>query len=151
MSEAKPSTATPGAPWHLWVVGILGILWNAYGCYDFYMSNTQGEAYFREAGMSDAAIAYFNAMPAWMYVVWAVGVFGAVIGAILLLLRSKWAVPVFAASLIAYVLSLLYTYLLSNGGEVVGEGMWIMQLVILAACLFFLWYAWWAQKRGMLR
>jgi len=150
MSETKASTPHPGSPWHLWAVGILGILWNSYGVYDFIMSNVQGDAYLQAAGMSDAQIAYFHAMPAWMNVVWAVGVFGAVIGAILLLLRSKWAVHVFVASLAAYVLSLVYTYLLSNGGEIVGEGMWIMQLVILLGCLFFAWYAWWARKRGLL-
>jgi hypothetical protein len=38
-------------------------------------------------------------MPAWMTGVWAIGVWGALAGSVLLLLRSKWAVHVFAASL----------------------------------------------------
>jgi hypothetical protein len=146
MSEATK------APWHLWAVGVVGILWNAYGCYDHYMSNTGGDAYLRGAGMTGAQIAYFHSMPAWMTAVWAIGVWGALLGSVLLLARSKWALHVFVASLAAFVLSLVYAYLLSNGGEVMG-GMAtaIMQTVVLAGCLFFVWYAWFATKRGLLR
>ncbi len=138
-------------PWHLWVVGIVGVLWNSFGCYDFAMSMIGGDVYLRDAGMTDAQIAYFNAMPAWMIAVWAIGVWGALLGALLLLLRNKLALPVFAASLTAYALSLVYTYALSNGGAVMGQAMWIMQSVILVACVFFFWYAWFARKRGLLR
>lgn len=150
MSETA-TAAAPRAPWHLWVVGIVGVLWNAFGCYDYFMTETQGDAYMRAAGMNDAQIAYFHAMPGWMTAVWAIGVWGALLGSVLLLLRSKWALHVLVASLAAYVLSLVYTYALSDGASVAGEGMWIMQLVILIGCLFFAWYAWFASKNGLLR
>lgn len=139
------------APWHLWVVGIVGVLWNSFGCYDYVMSNTAGDAYFRDAGMSEAQIAYFHSMPAYMTAVWAVGVWGGALGAVLLLLRSKWALPVFIASLTAFVFSLIYTYLLSDGGSVNDQTMAIMNAIILAGCVFFVWYAWFASKRGLLR
>ena len=29
------------APAHLWIVGILSLLWNAFGCYDYLMTNHQ--------------------------------------------------------------------------------------------------------------
>lgn len=144
---------TTKTPWHLWAVGGVGVLWNAYGCYDYFMTQTGGEAYLRDFGMNEAQIAYFYEMPSWMTAVWAIGVWGAMLGALLLLLRNKLALPVFIASLAAYVLSLVYNYLLSDGAAVMGdmEGMWIMQIVILAACIFFVWYAWFATKRGVLR
>lgn len=138
-------------PWHLWAVGIVGVLWNGFGCYDYVMSKTAGEAYLRAMGLDEAMIAYFNAMPLWMTAAWAIGVWGALAGAVLLLLRSKWAVAVFAASLIAYVVSLVYTYLLSEGGSIMPDGMWMMQVVILAACVFFTWYALAMRKTGVLR
>ena len=30
-------------PWHLWLVGVVSLLWNGFGGYDFIMSTTQGE------------------------------------------------------------------------------------------------------------
>jgi hypothetical protein len=146
-AQAKSS----GAPRHLWVVGIVGILWNAYGCYDYVMTNTGGEDYLRGYGFTDEQIAYFNSMPAWMTAVWAIGVWGAMLGSVLLLLRMKWALHVFIASGAAFVLSLVYTYALSNGGDVMPAEAPIINAVILAGCLFFVWYAWFATKRGILR
>jgi hypothetical protein len=141
---------TSRAPWHLWAVGLVGLLWNAYGGFDYFMSKTRGDAYLQSVGMTPEQIAHLNAMPAWMTVVWAVGVWGALLGAVLLLLRSRYAVPVFVASLVAYVLSLVYAYLISPmpGSD---ASLVIVQLVILVGCLFFAWYAIRARQRGWLR
>ncbi len=143
------TTAKSKTPWHLWTVGIVGVLWNAFGCYDYFMSNTAGEPYFRQMGMTDAQIAHYNAMPAWMTGVWAIGVWGAMLGSLLLLARSKWAVEVFMASLAAYVLSLVYAYAISPApGN--STSMMVMQAVIFAGCVFFLWYALGQRKAGRL-
>ena len=88
---------TTRTPWHLWLVGVLSLLWNGFGAYDFIMSTTQGESYWRASGMSQAMIDYYNAMPGWMYAPWIVGVWGAVLGSILLLMRRRLAAPVFAS------------------------------------------------------
>lgn len=139
-------------PWHLWAVGIVGLLWNAYGGFDYFMSKTRGDPYLQSVGMTPEQIAYFHAMPAWMTAVWAVGVWGALLGAVLLLARSRYAVPVFVASLVAYVLSLVYQYLLApmpNSGG--GTGMAVIQVVIFAGCAFFVWYAMRARRLGLLR
>jgi hypothetical protein len=152
------ATTARRTPWHLWAVGLGSLLWNAYGCYDYLMTNLRGEAYLREAAASmkwdaadtDAFIAYYNSMPAWMTAVWAVGVWGALAGSMLLLLRRKLAVPVFAASLIAFVLSVLSTFVLLDAPEAVRSTA-VIQAVIFVACLFFVWYAWTMAKRGVLR
>jgi hypothetical protein len=149
-------------PWHLWVVGVIALLWNAYGGYDYFMSMTQGETYMAGAGMTPDQIAYYSAMPVWMTAVWAVGVWGGVLGSVLILLRNKLAFPVFAASFAAFLLSLLYTYGLSDGGKVMGYMMQdgvkvassmivIMNVVIAAGCAFFTGYAWTMAKRRVLR
>jgi hypothetical protein len=37
--EGNMATAAPTkTPWHLWVVGILSLLWNAFGGYDYTMT-----------------------------------------------------------------------------------------------------------------
>jgi hypothetical protein len=146
-------SASSGAkvPWHLWLVGIVGVLWNAFGCVDYTMTALQGEVWLRQMGMTDAQITSYEAMPAWMTAVWAIGVWGAMLGTVLLLLRKKLAMPVFVISLIAYVGSLVYAYALSDQAATMPDGTWIMQAVILVGCLFFVWYSRMMAQRGLLR
>ena len=40
-----PKAAGTRAPWHLWVVGIISLLWNAMGAFDYLMSQTRNEQY----------------------------------------------------------------------------------------------------------
>ncbi len=158
MTDAMKATT----PWHLWVVGVIAVLWNAYGGYDYTMSMTQGATYMATAGMTPDQITYYDGMPAWMTAVWALGVWGGVLGSLLLLLRNKLAFPVFAVSFAAFLTSLLYVYGLSDGGKVMGFMMQdgvkvassmiiIMNVVIAAGCAFFTWYAWTMSKKGVLR
>ena len=153
---------TVKTPWHLWAVGAVSLLWNAYGGYDYTMSMIQGAAYLASAGMTPDQIAYYGAMPVWMTAIWAIGVWGGVLGSLLLLLRNKLAFPVFAVSFGAFLVSLVYTYGLSDGGKVMGFMMqdgvkvassmiMIIQTFIAAGCAFFTWYAWTMSKRGILR
>jgi hypothetical protein len=136
-------------PWHLWVVVVLGVLWNGFGAYDFLMSFMRGEAYFREMGMTDAQIALQNAMPVWMTGVWALGVWGALGGVLLLALRSRYAVIAFAGSLAGVIAMLVYNYLLSDYAKIMGDAA-SMMWIIFAGAVFFLAYALFAQKRGIL-
>ena len=86
------TTYSGTTPKHLWIAGILSLLWNGFGGYDFIMTTTQGAEYMRASGFDQAMIDYYTAMPAWMYVPWTLGVWGAVIGSILLLMRNRLAV-----------------------------------------------------------
>lgn len=80
-------------------------------------------------------------MPSWMTTVWAVGVWGALLGTVLLLLRRSLAAPVFIALLLAYVISLVYACLIAPMPDMNTQAMLIVQGVILAGCVFFAWHA----------
>lgn len=136
--------------WHLWVVGVIAVLFNSIGVFDFVMNMAQGPKYMASAGMTPAQIAYYQQMPTWMTVVWAVGVFGAFLASILLLLRRKTAFAVFVVSLSAFLIDLLYTYVLSDGGAVMGRQMATVNIVILVLLLFFSWYSQAMGKRARL-
>ena len=161
---------TTATPWHLWAVGGISLLWNAFGGYDFVMSVTQGETYWRASGMTDAMIAYYNAMPTWMYVPWVLGVWGAVAGSVLLLMRNKLAVPAFALSVVGAVVSLAYGLLnpipkpepSGLGGLLIYreaypkemalyQTMTIMPYVIVVIAAFLVWYAWTMGKKSTIR
>jgi ABC-type Fe3+-siderophore transport system permease subunit len=138
-------------PWHLWLVGVVAVLFNFIGVFDFVMSMVQGAKYQASAGMTPEQIAHYQGMPGWMTVVWAVGVFGAFGASILLLLRNKLALPVFVLSLAAFAVSLLYTYVLTNGGVVMGTQMAIASAVIAALLVFFIGNSRFWAVRGVLR
>jgi hypothetical protein len=138
-------------PWHVWLVGLIAVLFNFIGVFDFVMSMAQGAKYQASAGMTPDQIAHYQRMPGWMIAVWAVGVFGAFLASILLLLRRKQALLVFILSLAAFVVSLVYTYVLTNGGAVMGQSMAIMSAVIAGLLVFFSWYCWFMTLRGVLR
>ena len=142
---------TTKAPWHLWLVGVIAVLFNAIGAFDFVMSMLQGSSYMQSAGMTPAQIAHYEAMPGWMLVVWAVGVWGAILASVLLLLRRKLAAPTFAVSLLAFLVSLFYSYVLTDGGEILGRAMAITSAIIATLLLFFMWYSGRMAKRGVLR
>ena len=138
-------------PWHVWGIGVFALLFNAIGVFDFVMNMAQGAEYPASAGMTPAQIAHYQEMPTWMTVDWAVGVFGAFLASILLLLRKKLALPIFAVSLTAFLISLLYTYVLTGGGAVMGQQMAIVSTVIAVLLFFFCWYAWLMTERGLFR
>ncbi|MBX9575743.1 MAG: hypothetical protein K2X07_08895 [Caulobacteraceae bacterium] len=153
---------TVKTPWHLWAVGAIAVLWNGYGAYDYVMSMTGGAEYLTKMGMTPEQMAYYEAFPAWMTAVWAVGVWGALLGSLLLLLRRRLAFPVFALSFAAFLFSLFHTYVVAGAGEMMGYMMqdgqkvatpmiYVMNGVIAAGCAFFTWYAWTMGKKGVLR
>lgn len=139
------------APWHIWLIGVIALLFNSIGVFDFVMSMAQGAEYQASAGMTPDQIAHYQAMPSWMIVVWAVGVFGAFLASILLLLRKELSLPVFTLSLAAFLISLLYTYVLTDGGAIMGLQMAIASAVISGLLVFFIWYTWYMTMRGVLR
>ncbi|WP_116090319.1 hypothetical protein [Sphingomonas crusticola] len=138
-------------PWHLWLIGTVALLFNAIGVFDFVMSMARGAQYMASAGMTPQQIAHYQAMPGWMTLIWAVGVFGAFLASILLLLRRALAFPLFAISLAAFLVSLLYTYVLTDGGAIMGRAMAITSTIIVVLLVFFTGYARAMSARGVLR
>ncbi len=139
-------------PWHLWLVGVVSLLWNGFGAYDFIMTNTQGEAYMRASGMTQPMVDYFLAMPGWMYAPWIAGVWGAVAGSVLLLLRMKWAVYALAISLVGAVVSLVFGLMNPMPGlppEMAAMKYMPWIIAVIAAALLF--YARAMAKKGVLR
>lgn len=141
---------TTRTPLHLWIVGVLALLWNAFGCFDYVMTQTNNAEYL--AQFTDEQRAYFETFPVWIEAAWAFGVWGALLGSLLLLLRSRWAVTAFALSLLGLALATLYQYALASPPPGMNTpGMMIMQLVIWAGAIFFLFYASRMRRAGVLR
>jgi hypothetical protein len=110
------STAETGTPAHLWIVGILALLWNAFGAYDYWMTRTHDLAYIAKSmpGVDPAtAIAWVEGMPLYAQIGWGLGVWCGLLGAILLVMRSRYAVWAFALSMLGILLSIGYDLVLA--------------------------------------
>ena len=139
---------TTSTPWHLWAVGAVALLWNGYGGYDYVMTQTNNAAYLAQFTAEQRA--YFDSFPMWMEAVWAIGVWGGVLGAVLLLLRSKWAFHAFLASLVAFAVSVVYGQM-SGGNALMGTTGMIFSAAIFLLGLGFVMYSRVMSRRGVLR
>ncbi len=142
-------TVVGSTPWHLWVVGVVSLLWNGMGAVDYVMTETRNAEYMKQ--FTEAQREYFESFPSWVVCFWALAVWGGALGSVLLLARRRLAAPVFLASLGAMVVTTLYNFVLSDGLEIMGPvGVGFSALIFVLAVLFCV-YARAMAARGVLR
>ena len=138
-------------PWHIWVIGGLALLWNAGGAYDYLMTQLNNESYL--GTLNAAQRAFLNARPVWFDAVWAIGVWFSIAGAVLILLRSRFAAPAFLISLAGLVASAVWSFGIARPSSVEINGMFSVwfSLLICASLIGFWAYAKAMTARGILR
>ena len=136
-------------PRHLWVVGIVSLLWNAVGAFDYSASQFRLESYMSQ--FTPEQLAYFYGFPSWAIAAWAIAVWGALLGSVGLLLRKAWAVWLFGASIVGMVLTGLYSYVLTNGLAMMGSGGLIFTAFIWVVAFSLFFYSRAMARRGVLR
>jgi hypothetical protein len=143
------------SPAHLWIVGILALLWNGLGAYDYLMTRMHNTDYLRMAMPEvdpQATLAWIDSMPIYVQVGWGLGVWLGLLGSALLLLRNRWAVPSFGLSLLGSVVSLGYQLALAPplpGAE--GFMVTVFPYIIMAVALALFLYARAQAAKGVLR
>ena len=141
MTTAEPSG--PGVraetPRHLWVVGILALLWNLMGAFDYLATQLRIESYME--AFTQEQLDYFYGFPAWAISGWAIAVWIGLVGAVGLLLRRKWSFVAFSISLAGLALSSIYTLGMTDGLEIMGSTAKIMTVVIWVVSIFLVWYS----------
>ena len=148
MSSAA-GTTTQKAPWHLWVIGVVSLLWNSMGAFDYVMTKTKNEAYM--TNFTPEQLEYFHAIPPWAVAFWAFAVWGGVLGSILLILRKRLAFPVFAICIVSFLITAVHNFVLTNGLEIMGTGGSIFSAVIFLSIVALLLYSRAMAKSGVLR
>ena len=118
MSQGQGPKA-PGRPWHLWLTGIIGGLWSLMGVISFMLTQMRVEAVMSRFPPQQRA--YFESFPFWAVALWAIGVFGGVIGCLLLLLKNRLAFHVLLASVLATAVCNIGGLFLLGGMEVMRE------------------------------
>lgn len=131
-------------PLHLWIVGVVSLLWNAMGAFDYLMTQTRNAAYM--ARFTQDQLEFFYGFPIWVESCWAIAIWGSVAGSILLLMRKGLASPVFLVSLVAMVATAFHNYVLADGAELMGSTGLIFSIAI-----FLISVALWVYARTMWR
>lgn len=144
----EATIATQRAPWHLWLVGGLGLLWDSMGAFDYLMTQTQNESYMSR--FTPEQLEFFYGFPAWLVAFWAIAVWGGVVGTLLLLLRKRHAVPVLLASFLAMMVTAVHNFFLSNGLEVMSAVDLMFSGLIFVIALGLWLYARAMARRGVL-
>ncbi|AKH42355.1 hypothetical protein FHS61_000125 [Altererythrobacter atlanticus] len=139
------------APWHLWVVGIGSLLWNAVGAVDYTLTRLRNMPYLESTGMGPEEMAYLDSFPAWADAAWAVGVWACVAGSVLLLLRSKYAFPAFVVSLLGIAALTLFRAASPAPEIFSNSGALLFSIVLWVLTCSFALYARLMTRKGILR
>jgi hypothetical protein len=138
-------------PWHFWVVGPFFVLLYGAGAYDYVMTHRRDAAYFASQGYGDAQIGYFTDYPLVPDVFWTVAVWGALCAALLLLFRSRWAIPVVLIALIFQVCLDVITFAFMERWQILGPRLALFDAGVLLLTVGLLFYCRAMSRRDVLR
>jgi uncharacterized membrane protein len=140
-TQNKPGTA-------FWIIAVIALIWNIMGVMAYL-----GQAYMTDdekALLPEAERALYSDIPAWATAAFAFAVFGGLLGAIAILLRKKWATPLFIISLLGILVQMIYNFFISGAMDVYGPGGMIMPVMVLIIGFFLVYYSKKATANGWL-
>lgn len=141
------NTNKPGIAF--WIIGIVALLWNGMGVYNYLIQAYQTEAY--TSSITEDQLAFMESLPSWNTALFALAVFSGLIGTILMLMRKKSAVSLFILSFVTATIGQIYWLFGTNAAEVFSESMpYVMPIIIIVFCLFLVWYSRDQKAKGVL-
>jgi len=126
-----PAWSVPAPLW-FWIVSGACVLWNALGAVDFTLAALHVRPWM--ALMPQGVAAFAMRAPGWVAGAWALGVWGALAGALLMLARLRQAAVAYALSFAGAVGALAWSYahgVAALGGQGIGGtvlGLMLVQL-----------------------
>jgi len=147
-----PGGKDVAAGWKYWTIALCAALWNVLGCLDYWRTMTRDTYWL--AAKPPQFFDWLDAAPDWFLAAWGFGVGMAMAGALLLLIRSEWAVAVFALSLADLAICQFYRW--QSGappGKVIGSVMSAasaMSPLYLIVAAGLLWFVARSRRRGVL-
>ena len=111
------------------VTAVVALLWNLLGCFAFVSDLRLSPEDL--ARLPEAQQALYNARPGWAVASTGLAVIGGVLGCIGLLMRKKWALPVFVASLVGILVQDFGLFVLAGVATIAGSTAVVLQGVVL--------------------
>tara|TARA_R110000796_G_scaffold88850_6_gene192025 strand:+ start:97171 stop:97608 length:438 start_codon:yes stop_codon:yes gene_type:complete len=124
-------------PVWFWIISIIALLWNIMGAGQYLAQEMMTDE--AKTLMTAAQLKLLEETPTWLTAVFAIAVWSGVLASIGLLLRKKWSKSVFLISLIAVIIQMGYSSIMTKTVEVYGSAALIMAIVItlIAALLYY--------------
>jgi hypothetical protein len=122
------------APLSFWIVAVVSLLWNCFGCTDYTMMRLHNAAWLAAGKVSPEMIAKIDAGPLWGTTGWAFGVWASLAGSLLLLARSRHAVTAFLVSLVGAVIG--FAWQIPAG---LADPIWLPVMIVAAVVLQWGW------------
>src|SRR3546814_3838308 len=124
-------------PVSYWIVCLLAFFVDIFGGYDYVMIRMQDDEYLRsmQARIPSLIIDWYDKYPLWADIAWAAFTWSAVVGAVLLLARSRYASTAFLVSTIAAVANLGYHLMTPRSEEHTSELQSLMRISYAVFCL----------------
>ena len=110
--DTSTNKTKSAVPIWFWVISILALLWYLMDMSAFYMRVFMVDEVIKS--MPENQQHLYQNMPQWVNIVFAFEVFGGVLGSVGLLLRKKWALPLFYISILGVLSQTFYIYFLSD-------------------------------------
>ncbi len=143
MTETKKPTAL------FWVIAIVALVWNIFGVLAYL-----GQAFMTEETLKMLPTAeqeLYAATPSWVTAAFAIAVWFGLLGSIALLIKKRFAYPLFLLSLLGVIGQQVYSYFLSDTLEVYGNQAIIMPVIVLILSIVFVWYSKKSIQEGILK
>ncbi len=132
------------------IIGSVLFLLSLVGAYDYLMTLIHNLAYFKYLGYSEKQIEYFTNYPVPLVILWTLGVWGTVIGSVLLLFGSRWAILSLGVAFFGQLILNVYTFSTRNRWEVLGPKLGTQDFLIFLVTLMILIYAMYLHRNGIL-
>ena len=136
---SNPAASVSNVPTWFWVVSGIALLWNLMGVMMFFAQIMMTEEAMATLPAEQQEL--YNSAPMWSTIAFAVAVFGGAIGCVGLLMRAKWAFPVFIVSLIGVLAQQAYFFLMSDTVAVMGIGALIPTMIVLVIAILLVMFS----------
>lgn len=148
-TDARESSHKTSPPVWFWVISIIALLWFLMDMSAFVMRVLMTDDVIK--AMPENQQHLYRNIPLWVNIVFAGEVFGGALGCVGLLLRTKWALPLFAVSILGVLSQTFHVYFLSDAISAMGTPAVVMPMLAILIGIGMIVLAKSAISKGWLR
>jgi len=120
-----------------WIIGVIALIWNSIGAFMYLSYSFMTEELLKIFPVEQQEL--YSNVPSWEIAAWAVGVWFGLLASICLLIKKKWAYPLFLISFLGVIVSTVYNLFISGATEILDVfNAWILPILIFVLAIYFI-------------